>query len=239
MWDTVGRDQAIELVKNHISSGNDRETAAKLLVDAAKSSGSSDNISVVVVYLDVNTRSGHVSLSNKEEVTSSHLSNSSHKPSTNESHTSPPNGDISYTSKPTCNSIVENNKENCHVDGSRVHIVEKKESHKSIVAKVKVPCESSKTSKAKSVTCKVTSEKHDNHSGNGASEKPVSEKTSKSADNSPKITKKSKPIKSQKLSQHSKGVKSKTSSQLGVSSEANSRRKSAPAEFSPSPSAKS
>lgn len=59
LWDTVGKDQAIELVTNHNIHVNSRESAAKLLVDAAKNAGSNDNISVVVVYLDRHTNLPH------------------------------------------------------------------------------------------------------------------------------------------------------------------------------------
>jgi len=241
LWDTVGRDQAIELVRNHISSGNDRGAAAKLLVDAAKTSGSSDNISVIVVYLDAHAKSSHnESPSNKKEVASSSHNNSSHNistPLTTENQTSPSNGDhINNTSNPTCNSVAASDKENNHnEDGPHVRIVEKKESHESIVAKVKITSESSKTGKTKCVTCKVTSEKHDSCRNGACSSEKSTEKT-KSAENSPKATSKSKAVKSQKLSQPSKAVKGK--SQLGVASEGHSRRKSAPADVSSSPSAK-
>ncbi|EDO44137.1 predicted protein, partial [Nematostella vectensis] len=51
LWDTVKPEQAIKLVKEHIASGNDRCDVAKVLVDEAKQEGSSDNISVLVVFL--------------------------------------------------------------------------------------------------------------------------------------------------------------------------------------------
>lgn len=234
LWDTIGKDQAIEIVRNHLSQGNDRETVAKLLVDAAKTAGSSDNISVIVVYLDAhNIKSNHsMSLTNKEEVNSSSShNNSSHNKllANKEDVKSPSNGDITNTSK--TNSLGESDKENCHVDGTRVHIVEKEESHESIVAKVKVSTESKKASKTKSVTCRVTNEKHDSCRNGACSSELTQERTSKSAGNSPKHTR-NKPVKSKGSSQHSKGVKAKSPHQLSVGSDASTRRKSAPAEFS-------
>lgn len=56
LWDVVKPDEAVELVVQYLADGGDRSTVAKLLVDRAKSGGSNDNISVVVVFLDVHKR---------------------------------------------------------------------------------------------------------------------------------------------------------------------------------------
>lgn len=52
LWDVVKAGQAVDLVVQHLAEGGDRSSVAKLLVDSAKSRGSNDNISVVVVFLD-------------------------------------------------------------------------------------------------------------------------------------------------------------------------------------------
>lgn len=173
LWDTVGRDQAIELVTSHNIHGNSRESAAKLLVDAAKNAGSNDNISVVVVYLDGHTNLPHnaIELTQKEAKT---------------------NGIIDD------HVAVYGNKEFIQ-DGSNVHKVEKHAE--------------TKTNDSKRI--------------HGENEDNISEQTSKSADNSPKHTRKGK-------SHSKKGLPCKSSNQLDVATEENSRRKSAPAGFSPS-----
>lgn len=52
LWDVVKAGEAVDLVVQHLAEGGDRSSIAKLLVDSAKSRGSNDNISVVVVFLD-------------------------------------------------------------------------------------------------------------------------------------------------------------------------------------------
>lgn len=52
LWDVVKPGEAVDLVVQHLAEGRDRSSVAKLLVDSAKSGGSNDNISVVVVFLD-------------------------------------------------------------------------------------------------------------------------------------------------------------------------------------------
>ena len=52
LWDVVKPGEAVDLVFQHLAEGGERSSVAKLLVDSAKSGGSNDNISVVVVFLD-------------------------------------------------------------------------------------------------------------------------------------------------------------------------------------------
>ena len=52
LWDVVQPSDAIDLVVQHLTEGKERSSVAKMLVDHAKSAGSNDNISVVVVFLD-------------------------------------------------------------------------------------------------------------------------------------------------------------------------------------------
>ena len=56
MWDVVKPCEAVEFVVQYLAGGGDRSTVAKFLVDSAKSGGSNDNISVVVVFLDAHKR---------------------------------------------------------------------------------------------------------------------------------------------------------------------------------------
>ena len=51
MWDVVKPGEAVDLVVQCVAQGGDKSSVAKLLVDSAKSGGSNDNISVVVVFL--------------------------------------------------------------------------------------------------------------------------------------------------------------------------------------------
>ncbi|KAK3737460.1 hypothetical protein QZH41_008343 [Actinostola sp. cb2023] len=221
LWDTIGRDHAVELVKNHIAQGNTRDSAAKLLVVAAKDAGSSDNISVIVVYLDAHMTSnsadnGSISLTNQQEVNSSQ------------------NGTIKCNYSTNTNSLPSNGNENCHADGTRVHIVEKDaESHGSIVAKVKISAETTRTASTKNVTCRVTSEKHDSCNNGGQSTEESPGRTSKSADNSPKQMRKGKADKTKSPTQSKKDSKSKSKSphQLNVDQHVSSRRRSAPGAF--------
>lgn len=57
LWDVVKPYEAVEFVYQYLAEGGDRSSVAKLLVDSAKSSGSNDNISVVVVFLDAHKNS--------------------------------------------------------------------------------------------------------------------------------------------------------------------------------------
>ena len=55
LWDVVKPGEAVDLVVQHVAEGGDRSSVAKLLVDSAKSGGSNDNISVVVIFLHSHT----------------------------------------------------------------------------------------------------------------------------------------------------------------------------------------
>ena len=50
LWDVVKPGEAVDLVVQFVAEGGDKSSVAKLLVDSAKSGGSNDNISVVVVF---------------------------------------------------------------------------------------------------------------------------------------------------------------------------------------------
>eukprot|EP00794_Sanderia_malayensis_P014061 gene14062-15527_t len=52
LWDVVEPSTAVQRIDNYLIEGNDKSDAAKMLVDEAKSRGSMDNITVVVVFLD-------------------------------------------------------------------------------------------------------------------------------------------------------------------------------------------
>ena len=61
LWDVVKPGEAVDLVVQHVAEGGDRSSVAKLLVDSAKSGGSNDNISVVVVFLHSHKKENFVS----------------------------------------------------------------------------------------------------------------------------------------------------------------------------------
>lgn len=50
LWDVVKPGEAVDLVVQFVAEGGDKSSVAKFLVDSAKSGGSNDNISVVVVF---------------------------------------------------------------------------------------------------------------------------------------------------------------------------------------------
>lgn len=52
LWDVIKPSEAVDAVRQYLAEGGDRASVAKCLVDGAKEAGSSDNISVVVVFLD-------------------------------------------------------------------------------------------------------------------------------------------------------------------------------------------
>ena len=56
MWDVVKPPEAVECVAEHLAEGKERRSVAELLVDRAKSCGSNDNITVVVVFLDTHKK---------------------------------------------------------------------------------------------------------------------------------------------------------------------------------------
>lgn len=52
LWDVLSQERVIEIVMSHIRDTGSRDAVAKALVDEAKVSGSNDNITVVLVFLD-------------------------------------------------------------------------------------------------------------------------------------------------------------------------------------------
>ncbi|XP_028396490.1 protein phosphatase 1F-like [Dendronephthya gigantea] len=52
LWDTIAAPEVIKMVQDHLSSGGSRSSVAKFLVDRAIEHGSTDNVSVIVVFLD-------------------------------------------------------------------------------------------------------------------------------------------------------------------------------------------
>lgn len=56
LWDFVNPPEAVECVTEHLAEGGQRCSVAEVLVDRAKSSGSNDNITVVVVFLDAHKK---------------------------------------------------------------------------------------------------------------------------------------------------------------------------------------
>lgn len=60
LWDVVSRQRVVEIVTSHVRDTGSRDGVAKALVDEAKISGSSDNITVVLVFLDGERNPGPV-----------------------------------------------------------------------------------------------------------------------------------------------------------------------------------
>ena len=56
LWDTVNPENAVELTDEYLKQGNSRLECAKMLVKEAKSRGSMDNISVIIVFLDAHKK---------------------------------------------------------------------------------------------------------------------------------------------------------------------------------------
>ncbi len=56
LWDMVDASSAVQLVDNFVLQGNDKTETAKMLVQEAKSRGSMDNISVIVVILNAQNK---------------------------------------------------------------------------------------------------------------------------------------------------------------------------------------
>ena len=52
LWDTIQPPNVIEMVQEHLASGGARSQVAKFLVERAIAHGSTDNVTVVVVFLD-------------------------------------------------------------------------------------------------------------------------------------------------------------------------------------------
>ena len=58
LWDTIQPPDVIAMVQEHLASGAARSQVAKFLVERAISHGSTDNITVIVVFLDCHRTSG-------------------------------------------------------------------------------------------------------------------------------------------------------------------------------------
>ena len=52
IWDVVDDQELVECITNHLSKGNERHTTAKALVEFARSEGSGDNITAIIVFLN-------------------------------------------------------------------------------------------------------------------------------------------------------------------------------------------
>ncbi len=52
VWDVVDDQELVECIRNHLSKGNERHTTAKALVEFARSEGSGDNITAIIVFLN-------------------------------------------------------------------------------------------------------------------------------------------------------------------------------------------
>ena len=52
IWDVVDDQELVECIGNHLSKGNERHTTAKALVEFARSEGSGDNITAIIVFLN-------------------------------------------------------------------------------------------------------------------------------------------------------------------------------------------
>ena len=52
IWDVVDDQELVECIGNHLSKGTERHTTAKALLNFAKSEGSGDNMTAIIVFLD-------------------------------------------------------------------------------------------------------------------------------------------------------------------------------------------
>lgn len=52
VWDVVDDQELVECIGNHLSKGNERHTTAKALVEFARSEGSGDNITAIIVFFN-------------------------------------------------------------------------------------------------------------------------------------------------------------------------------------------
>ena len=52
VWDVVDDQELVECIRGHLSKGNERHTTAKALVEFARSEGSGDNITAIIVFLN-------------------------------------------------------------------------------------------------------------------------------------------------------------------------------------------
>lgn len=51
LWDTLKHEDLVVEVENHLQKGNDRSGVARWLIEVAKDRGSSDNITVIIIFL--------------------------------------------------------------------------------------------------------------------------------------------------------------------------------------------
>lgn len=58
LWDTIAPPDVIKIVQEHLTKGGARSEVAKLLVQQAIEQGSTDNVTVVIVFLDSHRKEG-------------------------------------------------------------------------------------------------------------------------------------------------------------------------------------
>lgn len=111
LWDVVKPDEAVEFVVQYVAKGGDKSDVAKLLVDSAKSSGSNDNISVVVVFLDAHKKCVPVKTDNVSSIALTEV----------EQHVSPNENTVNYKENGTNgNSNFENTPEKSPVPSPKL-----------------------------------------------------------------------------------------------------------------------
>ena len=69
LWDTIQPPNVIEMVQEHLASGGARSQVAKFLVERAIAHGSTDNVTVVVVFLDSHRTSSEEKAPETHDVT--------------------------------------------------------------------------------------------------------------------------------------------------------------------------
>ncbi|XP_031553359.1 protein phosphatase 1F-like [Actinia tenebrosa] len=224
LWDTVGREEVVKLVNAHVAEGNDRGTAAKLLVDTAKRAGSSDNISVIVVFLDAHSKTNSSKDISNPVIVRNHSQTPSHNGTTKPSN--------SKVNNETANSNQEQN------DIEKLGVSEVVDQLVPIIAKVKISTETTETITTPTMTCKITckEDKSYNNSGQLAqiTKKLSLEQQTRSAESSPKQDKKTKTKSITPVGKASPKTKPKASSHLDVDQKASLRRRSAPGAFTSS-----
>lgn len=52
IWDVVDDQELVECIGKHLSKGNERHTSAKALIEFARSEGSGDNMTAIIVFLN-------------------------------------------------------------------------------------------------------------------------------------------------------------------------------------------
>ena len=56
IWDVVDDQELVDCVGGHLSKGKERHTTARALVEFARSEGSGDNMTAIIVFLDTARR---------------------------------------------------------------------------------------------------------------------------------------------------------------------------------------